>query len=54
MNLNTELWSIRQQYNTAFRPRKRIFNHRLDAVLPEDDNSLDRSAVVADGVEDVL
>ena len=33
---------------------KRIFNHGLDTILPEDDNSLDWAAVVADGVEDIL
>lgn len=33
---------------------KRIFHHGLDAILPEDDDSLDRTAVVADGVENIL
>ena len=33
---------------------KRIFNHCLDTVLAEDDDSLDGPTVVADGVENVL
>lgn len=40
--------------NTLIVSRKRIFNHGLDAVLPEDDDSLDRPTVVADSVEDIL
>ena len=33
---------------------KRIFNHGLDTVLPEDDDPLDGATIVADGIEDVL
>lgn len=33
---------------------KRIFNHCLDAIFPEDDNSLHRTTVVTDSVEDIL
>lgn len=34
--------------------RERIFNHCLDTILPEDDNSLDWPTVVADRVKNIL
>lgn len=35
-------------------PQERIFNHSLDTILPEDDDSLDWPTVVADSVKDIL
>lgn len=48
--------TCRQQSVTTDKkhPWKRIFNHCLDAILPEDDNSLDRPTIVADSIEDIL
>jgi hypothetical protein len=34
--------------------QQRIFHHGLNTILPKDNNPLDRAAVIADSVEDIL